>query len=187
MLQRGPTGAGPSATPGFTLVELMVTVALLAIITAIALPSFTNLVRSSRLTSSANEMVALLQSARTAAISSRASSSVCPSADGANCAAVLGNRWIARMTKNGVSTILRDTTLHPSIVVRASVNLSGASNTFTFTPVGLSATGAAASGVLGLCVNKLPGNNGIDVSASAGRISTVQRAATAACTAPGDN
>jgi len=136
MLQRDATWAGPSTAPGFTLLELMVTVAVLAIITALALPSFTNLISSSRLTSSANEMVALLQSARTAAISNRASSVVCPSTDGVNCAASLGSRWIARMTKNGVSTVLRDSSLHPTIVIRASSNLSNAGNTFTFTPAG---------------------------------------------------
>lgn len=172
---------------GFTLVELMVTLAIITIIAVIATPSFMNLVRSNRLASSANEMVALLQTARTAAVSNRASGSVCPSTDGANCAASLGNRWIALMTKNGASTVLRETTLHPSITVKASANLAGGSNRFTFTPIGFSAVGTKASGTLGLCVKNLTGNNGIDVSASAGRVSTVRRAATAACTGPGDN
>lgn len=173
--------------PGFTLVELMITVAVLAIIAAMAMPSFANLVRSNRLNASANEMVAMLQTARTAAISNRASGSVCPSTDGATCAAALGNRWIALMTKNGASTVLRDTTLPPSIVVKASANLSDGSNKFTFTPIGFSAVGTKTSGSLGLCVNNLSGDNGIDVSASAGRVSTVRRVATAACTGPGDN
>src|SRR3546814_3831744 len=95
MLQRSQTSAGPSAMRGFTLVELMVTLAVLTIIAIIATPSFANLIRGNRLASSANEMVALLQTARSAAISNRASSAVCPSSDGVNCAASLGNRWIA--------------------------------------------------------------------------------------------
>src|SRR3546814_7372553 len=81
-------------------------------------------------------MVARLQTARSAAISNRASSAVCPSSDGVNCAASLGNRWIAVMTKNGVSTVLRDSTMHSSILLKASANLSGGSNKFTFTPIG---------------------------------------------------
>src|SRR3546814_16001679 len=90
------------------------------------------------------------------------------------------------MTKNGVSTVLRDSTMHSSILLKASANLSGGSNKFTFTPIGFSTVGTKASGTLGLCVKDLDGNNGIDVSSSAGRVNTVRRAATAACPGPGD-
>src|SRR3546814_1392401 len=161
MLQRSPTIAGPSAMLGFTLVELMVTLAVLTIIAVIATPSFANLIRGNRLASSANEMVALLQTARSAAISNRASSAVCPSSDGVNCAASLGNRWIAVMTKNGVSTVLRDSTMHSSILLKASANLSGGSNKFTFTPLGFATVGTKASGTMGLSGKELVGNKGI--------------------------
>src|SRR3546814_8769628 len=109
-------------------------------------------------------MVALLQTARSAASSNRASSAVCPSSDGVNCAASLGNRWIAVMTKIGVSTVLRDSTMHSSILLKASTNLSGGSNKFTFTPIGFSTVGTKARGTLGLCVKDLDSNNGIDRS-----------------------
>src|SRR3546814_5446825 len=79
------------------------------------------------------------------------------------------------MTKNGVSTVLRDSTMHSSILLKASANLSGGSNKFTFTPIGFSTVGTKASGTLGLCVKDLDGNNGIDVSSSAGRVNTVRR------------
>src|SRR3546814_14559963 len=91
------------------------------------------------------------------------------------------------MTKNGVSTVLRDSNMHSSILLKASANLSGGSNKFTFTPIGFSNVGTKASGTLGMCVKDLDGNNGIDVSSSAGRVNTVRRAATAECTGPGDN
>src|SRR3546814_6321567 len=158
MLQRSPTIAGPSAMRGFTLVELMVTLAVLTIIAVIATPSFANLIRGNRLASSANEMVALLQTARSAAISNRAHSADCPSSDGVNCAASLGHRWIAVLTKNGVTTVLRDSTMHSSILLKASANLSGGSNKLTFTPIGFSTVGTKASGTLGLCVKDLDGN-----------------------------
>lgn len=175
---------------GFTLVELMVTVAVLGIIATVAVPSFTNLIRSSRLTSSANEMVAILQTARSAAISNRARVEVCPSA-GSTCAAVVGNRWIALMTKKtggaDVVTVLREASLSPAIAVKASANLAGASNKFTFSPSGFSSVGANASGTISLCSPEMSGPNATDVSASIGRISTAKRAASSACTAPADN
>lgn len=187
MLHRSQKHAGRRASRGFTLVELAVTVAVLAIIAMVAVPSFTNLVRGNRLVSSANEMVAMLQTARAAAISNRATAVVCPTTDGATCSGAVGSHWIATMTKNGATTLLRDATLHSAITAKASANLAAASSKFTFTPNGFSAVGSKTSGSLGLCAPQMPGNNGADVSASAGRISTARRAATSACTAPADN
>lgn len=181
---RGMTKSGEQ---GFSLIELMVTVAILAIIAGIAAPSFTNMIRSSRVTSSSNELVAALQTARMAAISGRATATVCPSTDGSTCAATAGSRWIVYSTKNGVSTVLRDVTLSSGVTIAASPNLAGASNKFTFTPNGFSAAGTNTSGTVGVCVGALSGQNDIDVSASVGRISTARRVATSACSAPGDN
>lgn len=172
---------------GFTLIELMVTVAIMAVIAGIAAPSFTNLIRSNRLTSSSNELVAALQAARMAAISRRATTTVCPSTDGSSCAASIGNRWIVYSTKNGTVTPLRDVTVSTGVTVKASTNLSAASNKLTFTPNGFSAAGTNTSGTVSVCAPDMSGQNAIDVSASVGRISTARRAATAACTAPADN
>jgi type IV fimbrial biogenesis protein FimT len=175
---------GLTARQGFTLVELAVTVAVIAIVATIAVPSFNNLIRGNRLTSSANEMVSMLQTARIAAVSKRTSVSVCPSADGATCSGALGLRWIALSAKEGV---LRDGLLNSAVTVTSSPNLSGASNKITFTPNGFSAAGATSGGTIGLCDPIVTSTNGVDVSANTGRISTARRAATAACTAPADN
>ncbi|CAN7212426.1 GspH/FimT family pseudopilin [Pseudoxanthomonas sp. LjRoot143] len=187
MSRCGRKSRGRHAARGVTLVELVVTLAVAAMLAAIAMPSFSSLVRGNRLKSSANEMVAMLQTAKVAAVSRRARVSVCPSADGASCAATAGNRWIALMVKDGVSTVLRDSTLHESVVVKSSANLSAGNHRLVFVPSGFSSVGANASGTIGLCVANLSGNNGIDVTTNVSRVSTRRRAATAACTGPVDN
>lgn len=53
---------------GFTLVELMVTVAVLAILSTIAYPSFQSTIRSNRVATTTNELIASLALARSEAI-----------------------------------------------------------------------------------------------------------------------
>ena len=171
---------------GFTLVELMVAVAVIAIVSAIAAPNFRQLTLGSRLTGGANELVATLQTARMSAVSQRATVRVCPSTSGTTCGA-LGPRWIAASVKNGTTTLLREVTLANGVTLSASPNLAAAANTFTFTPNGFSAAGANSSGTVGVCMAQMSGNNSADVSARVGRISSVRRAGGAGCTAPGDN
>lgn len=75
---------------GVTLTELMVTIAVLAIGSALAYPSFNGLIRSHRVSSGTNELVAAFNLARTEALRSRVGAGVCPSADGNACA---GGNW----------------------------------------------------------------------------------------------
>ncbi len=71
---------------GFTMIELMVTVAVVAILAAIALPSFQQSMRSSRVATTTNEVIASLSLARTEAIRGLGAAGVCASTDGLSCA-----------------------------------------------------------------------------------------------------
>ena len=86
---------------GFTLVELMVTVAVLAIVSAIAIPSFASLINSNRLVSQANEMVAVVQSARSEAIRYNQRVYICSSSDGTSCAGASSwSGWLVFLDEN---------------------------------------------------------------------------------------
>lgn len=62
---------------GFTLVELMVTVAVLAIVLAIGVPSFQNAIAGNQVTSAANDFLATINMARAEAIRRGARVTVC--------------------------------------------------------------------------------------------------------------
>ena len=55
---------GKMRQAGFTLIELMVALTVMAIVLSFAIPSFESIVNGNRLTSAANEMVASIQTAR---------------------------------------------------------------------------------------------------------------------------
>lgn len=64
---------------GFTLIELMVTIAVLAIVMAIATPSFSNIILSNRIDSTAQELYGAIQLARSEAVKRKGPVHVCRS------------------------------------------------------------------------------------------------------------
>lgn len=107
----------PSGSLGFTLVELMVTVAVAAILMAIATPSLTSIINSNRLTSAANEMVATLQFARVEAVRQNRSVRVCASGNGTSCGGT--GSWLV---VDANDTVLRISEVSPMIASTASVS-----------------------------------------------------------------
>ena len=80
----------PRRTAGFTLIELMVTVAIVALLLTIGLPSFQSSLRSNRLATTTNELMASLALARSEAIRSPGGAWICTSTDGVTCN---GDSW----------------------------------------------------------------------------------------------
>jgi type IV fimbrial biogenesis protein FimT len=70
---------------GFSLIELVVTLSVLAIILAIALPSFAAMLQGSRASSTYHLLTTSLAAARLRAIKDNAPITVCPSIDGRTC------------------------------------------------------------------------------------------------------
>ncbi|MGH8085310.1 MAG: GspH/FimT family pseudopilin [Lysobacter sp.] len=70
---------------GFTLIELMITIAIAAIGLALAYPSFSGVFRSNRVATHTNTLMASLNLARTEAIRSNRGGGVCSSDGGVTC------------------------------------------------------------------------------------------------------
>lgn len=72
---------------GFTLVELMVTVAIAAILLGVGVPSFRTLIENNRIAAASNDVVTALQYARSEAVKRGVFVDVCGTADQATCVA----------------------------------------------------------------------------------------------------
>ncbi|MDE2565153.1 MAG: GspH/FimT family pseudopilin [Burkholderiales bacterium] len=86
-------GARPAraALAGLTLIELMVTIAVAAILMATAVPSFQAMIQRNRVVTEANSLVSDLQYARSEALKQGLPVSLCVSADGSTCLGA--NTW----------------------------------------------------------------------------------------------
>lgn len=94
-----------SRSRGFTIVELMVTLSIAALILAIGAPSFNEFRRNNRLTGTANDFLGAVQTARTEAIKRQLQVSVCPSANPNDASPTCTNGaftgWIAFVDPDG--------------------------------------------------------------------------------------
>lgn len=90
----------PRKEPGFTLIELMVTIIILAIVTTIALPNFRSFIVSQRIKSASFDLISSLIFARSEAIKRNAPVDVTP----------VSNNWQNgwNIVPNGSATILKN-------------------------------------------------------------------------------
>ncbi len=100
---------------GFTLMEMMVVIALLAIFSAIALPSFSSLVQANRVQSSANEFMSLLQSARADAVTLRTTLTACAASDGSGWMVVQADSCSASATVRARATLASGVNLSSTV------------------------------------------------------------------------
>lgn len=86
----------PSLCTGLSLIELMMVLAVLAILAGIAAPSLQQVMAQSQMTSAVNSYVAGFQHARMRAVTRAGQAVACPSSDGATCTGGLdwGRGWL---------------------------------------------------------------------------------------------
>ncbi len=148
---------------GFTLIELMIVIILVAIFITVGVPSFQNLVSDNRLVTQANRLVSSLQFARSEALKLRTPVSVCRTTNGTACAGA-GNwesGWLIFVDAANFGTVdAGETVLQVSSGLSAGNTLRGSAapfnNLVTYQPSGLQNAGA---GSFSLCDGHNPDIN----------------------------
>ena len=191
---RRPTGPVPA--PGFTMVELMVVVVVLAVLLTVAVPSFEASMNGNRLAGASNELMASLQTALMEAMKRNARVVLCLSANAnastPSCSTVNPDGWIvfADANKNGTyqsagDTLLRRGTIPAKVVLTGSTNVAGKimfrSDGFAYT-----AAGALLDGAIDACIaTRRPPENVRHVIVAAGsRTSIATATGSGNCAAP---
>lgn len=125
----------PNRLNGFTLVELLVVLLLLAILGSLAMPAFAELIARNRQQALLNQIQGILQHARTQAILQRHIIEVCGATQALTCSTNWAGGWLVRMPSSG--QILHTTQLPSPDALR----WSGFTQTIRFRSNGTSPTG----------------------------------------------
>ena len=182
---------GRRTEPGFTLIELMVSIAVLAIIVVLAVPSFRGLINGARLAGAVDEGAALLQTARAESIRRNRVIVVCPVANpdtatgSGNCSTASPGGLLAYVS--GGAAIGR-ATMPPNVTMQLS---PGVGTRIAFRPDGFArtSTGGMLNAVVQYCIaTNQPAQNRRRLSISTGgRITTQSSNGGGACVTPGNS
>lgn len=101
------------AAAGFSLIELLVTIAIVAILVGVALPSFRDTITRNRIAGATNDFIAGLNYARTEALRRNGSAGLCPTDDGLQCGKGWAKKWMVFQGDPTDPTVLRQGEFSP--------------------------------------------------------------------------
>jgi type IV fimbrial biogenesis protein FimT len=126
----------PRLNGGVTLIELLVTLSIIAIVLTLGVSGFRYLIVNTKMTNAANSLIGHLQFARSEAVKRDTEVSLCPSTDGASCLASSGGSWeigyIVRVDSTG--EVLRR--VDGAEMASLTVTKSGVATRIAFKPDG---------------------------------------------------
>lgn len=128
---RPSASIGPARPCGFTLMELMVVVSLVGILMGLAIPSFRDFIRNSRLTAAANDVLTGLANARSEAVKRQLPVAICATSNPDATPPVCSGAWTSGVSSAWVVWVDADddwapdnNTNEPVLLRRASLDAS---------------------------------------------------------------
>ncbi len=113
---------------GFTLVELLMTLIIVSIVVSLGAPALTDMIRSNRLTTQANELVTALNLARSEAIKRNATITMCASSNQNSCT---NDGW-----KNGWIILSNNEVLRAFGPMKGLASITSSADSLQYLPTG---------------------------------------------------
>ncbi len=171
----------------------MITVVVLGVLIAMAIPSFQYVTNSSRITTPANELLAGMQLAKIEAVRRNARVVMCGSSNGTGCSGSgTWDGWImfADTDRDGVADnnepIIRSYSIAAPATMQSSSNISNGKLMFRSDGFPRDTSGNLLEGIIRVCVPvTTPSDNGRDITVSkGGRAFIARHSGSGACAAP---
>ena len=131
---------------GFTLYELMVTLAIVGVVLAFGVPNMRQFNQNAKMTSTANDLHAAFHLARSESSRAKTNISICPSDDGATCGAdaTWDEGYIVFVDLDGNIAVGADDTIlraQPAIASGVTLKIANDARYFSFAATGLGRSG----------------------------------------------
>lgn len=168
---------------GFTVIELMITVALLAILVGIAAPSLRDLTMNARITSQANDLMTDLAMTRSEAVKRSVRTAICTSSSGTACTSSNWQQgWIVFADADGDGALAAVTDIIKAVpaldggntLVSAGHSTNGSAAMFVpYRPSGVVTPGGAGTITFDLCDSRTIATVGAAAASNKGRRITI--------------
>jgi len=177
------------AARGFTLIELLIVLAVTSVMLGTALPSFTNFIRTTKLTTATNDLLSAIVLARSEAIKRKTRVALCKSQDGTSCAPAGGwdQGWIVfQDTNNNGVRDAGEQVLSNAQPIARDLRVLGNLNVaryISYSPTGESklAGGGFQAGTITLCTLSSTSENAREIVISSSGRPRAQRTQVASC------
>lgn len=157
---------------GFTLIELMITVAIATVLLGIGIPALSDFVTINRRAAAVNTLVTDIQRARSMAITRRSQMVVCRSIDGANCMTGgpkdWSNGWILFLDANRDNTVDAGEEILNSQAALANISMPANIDRLVYRAGG-GASSSITFGTIAVCVDNNNANGRMVVVNMTGR------------------